>query len=267
MNKPTRINVEDIRLDGGTQSRAELSDDVIQEYAAYYADKVEMPPVVVYFDGTDRWLADGFHRVMAAKWSGIARIAAEIVQGSQRDAVLYSCGANAKHGMRRTNADKRRAVGVLLRDDEWAAKSDRWIADQCGVSHPFVIGLRPQVVTVTTSTEAAATLPGKRIGQDGKNYPATQPRKPPAELDTQSPTIDAPEPRASKPRQREVVEYGAADSSGSDSIDELRDVGRLRNGVIACAETWRWGAETFNAAVESARLESIDIMEWKAEKK
>ena len=70
VNKPTRINVEDIRLDGGTQSRAELSDDVIQEYAGYYTDKVEMPPVVVYFDGTDRWLADGFHRVMAAKWAG-----------------------------------------------------------------------------------------------------------------------------------------------------------------------------------------------------
>jgi len=34
------------------------------------------------------------------------------------DAVFNSVGANAEHGLRRTNADKRRAVLTLLNDDE-----------------------------------------------------------------------------------------------------------------------------------------------------
>jgi hypothetical protein len=38
--------------------------------------------------------------------------------------VLHSAGANAMHGLRRTNADKRRTVMLLLQDEEWAAWSD-----------------------------------------------------------------------------------------------------------------------------------------------
>ena len=38
--------------------------------------------------------------------------------------------------------NKRRAVETLLRDDEWSAKSDRWIADTCGVSADLVGDIR-----------------------------------------------------------------------------------------------------------------------------
>nr|WP_244557034.1 hypothetical protein [Fulvimarina manganoxydans] len=67
---------------------------------------------------------------------------ADIRQGTRRDAILHSVGANATHGMRRTNADKRRAVTRLLEDAEWAAWSDREIARRCGVSQPFVGSMR-----------------------------------------------------------------------------------------------------------------------------
>jgi hypothetical protein len=58
----------------------------------------------------------------------------------------------------RTNADKRRAVELLLRDEEWSKKSDRWIAEKCGVSHNFVNSVRPQLSSDDSS----------RTGQDGK---------------------------------------------------------------------------------------------------
>src|SRR4051794_27961438 len=45
--------------------------------------------------------------------------------------------------MRRTNEDKRRAVLTLLNDPDWARWSDREIARQCAVTHPFVSSLRP----------------------------------------------------------------------------------------------------------------------------
>ena len=63
-------------------------------------------------------------------------------QGTRRDAVLHSVGANAQHGLRRTNADKRRAVETLLRDEEWSGWSDSEIARRCGVSHPTVAKVR-----------------------------------------------------------------------------------------------------------------------------
>jgi hypothetical protein len=66
----------------------------------------------------------------------------EVRQGTIRDAILYSVGANANHGIRRTNADKRRSVLRLLNDGEWGKWSDRKIADQCGVSHTFVAQVR-----------------------------------------------------------------------------------------------------------------------------
>src|SRR5690606_19453784 len=76
------------------------------------------------------------------------------------DAILHSVGANATHGLPRSNAAKRRAVELLLRDEEWSKRSDRWIAEKGGVSHPMVIKMRPHLVTVTSSNE--------RLGQDGK---------------------------------------------------------------------------------------------------
>lgn len=58
--------------------------------------------------------------------------------------------------MRRTNADKRRAVLRLLDDAEWAVWSDREIARRCGVAHPFVAKLRPAKSLETVTSEPPA---------------------------------------------------------------------------------------------------------------
>jgi hypothetical protein len=102
----------------------------------------------VFYDGSDYWLADGFHRVEAAKSLGLVEIAADIRQGTRRDAVLYSVGANTSHGLRRTNEDKRRTVMMLLNDEEWRGWSDNRIAQLCGVSQPFVSSMRSSLITV-----------------------------------------------------------------------------------------------------------------------
>ncbi|RMF03086.1 MAG: streptomycin biosynthesis regulator, partial [Alphaproteobacteria bacterium] len=137
------INVAKIRTDGGTQIRAELNPLTVAEYAeAMASGETAFPPVTVFYDGTDHWLADGFHRVAAAREAGIAEIEAQIIPGSRRDAILHACGANAAHGLRRTNEDKRRAVERVLRDDEWRQWSDREIARRCAVSHIFVAKVR-----------------------------------------------------------------------------------------------------------------------------
>jgi hypothetical protein len=57
-----QLAVDSIRTDGGTQSRAQINWLTVTDYAADIAEGATFPPVVVYFDGADYWLADGFHR-------------------------------------------------------------------------------------------------------------------------------------------------------------------------------------------------------------
>lgn len=132
-----------IRRDGGTQPRDRISSEIAKDYAEAIADGASLPAVTVFYDGTTYWLADGFHRAAAHEQLGLADIAADIRQGTQRDAILYSVGANTTHGHRRSNADKRRAVLVLLNDAVWGKWSDNEIARRCFVSQPFVSKVRP----------------------------------------------------------------------------------------------------------------------------
>lgn len=143
--EPGRLPLTAIRIDGGTQPRAQTESDVIDDYAEAMLNGTSFPSVIAFYDGKEYWLADGFHRVEAAKRAGLTDIAADVRQGTQRDAILFSVGANASHGLRRTNADKRRAVERLLRDEEWAKWSDREIARNCAVHHEMVGKLRKEL--------------------------------------------------------------------------------------------------------------------------
>lgn len=134
-----------VNIDGGTQARAGLSDETIRDYMLDMLSGATFPPVVVFYDGEVYWLADGFHRLQATKQAGQAYIAADLRQGTRRDAILYSVSANGTHGLRRTNEDKRRAVQLLLSDHEWQQWSDREIARRCGVDNSFVSRLRGEL--------------------------------------------------------------------------------------------------------------------------
>ena len=137
------IRISDIRIDGGTQSRTEINEQTVTEYAEAMADpNTVFPPVVVYSDGQDYWLADGFHRIAAWQRIGREEIPADVRDGDRRMALLHSVASNSAHGLRRTNADKRHAVTILLEDPEWSGWSDREIARRCAVTHPFVSKVR-----------------------------------------------------------------------------------------------------------------------------
>lgn len=139
-----------IRTDGGTQPRVQINRTVISDYAEQMLAGAMFPPVTVFFDGQDYWLADGFHRLSAAKKTGAKTIQANVHEGQQRDAILYAVGVNADHGLRRTNADKRQAVEILLADPEWTQWSDREIARRCAVSDRFVNNVRKQFTPAGT---------------------------------------------------------------------------------------------------------------------
>lgn len=146
-----------IRTDGDTQSREQLVEETYLEYAEAMLAGEVFPPVVVFHDGVDYWLADGFHRARGADHAGLAEIEADVRPGSQADAQLFSFAANNAHGLRRSNADKRRAVTGALKHPVSSKWSDNQIAKHCGVSQPFVSGIRGSLQTVISENAAERT--------------------------------------------------------------------------------------------------------------
>jgi len=122
------------------QPRVAIDEDTAGEYAlCLKADPpVQLPPVVVFRSGQSVYLADGYHRFRAHELAGLGQILVDVRQGAFRDALLFSLGANTKHGLRRTNEDKRKAVQTMLDDPEWSRWSNRRIAGACGVTEGLV---------------------------------------------------------------------------------------------------------------------------------
>jgi hypothetical protein len=160
------IKLADIRIDGGTQTRAKINLEVVSEYADLVLDGTKFHPVDVFFDGVSHWLADGFHRYHAHKRAKVKDILATIHTGSKDDALVFALGANAKNGLRRTNEDKRKCVSIAL--ERWPEWSDRRIAEVCGVHNETVAKQRPLVTDSVTITQ--------RVGKDGVKQPATKPK-------------------------------------------------------------------------------------------
>lgn len=234
MNK--KLNLNTIRIDGGTQSRVEINNDAVSDYAEAVKVGIEFPPVVVFHDGADHWLADGFHRFHAHKQAGKASILAEIHNGTARDAILFSVGANGAHGLRRSNADKRKAVETVLRDAEWAKWSDRKVADLCGVGAPLVGDIRKAICNPITDAPAVRTVQraGRTYQQDTSRIGKTEEPSKPAKAPKR--TLDAPAP---------------------EGVEALTDADNLREAQDTLAEIVREN-ETLR---DRLAIESMDVSE------
>lgn len=153
--------LDQIRTDGGTQPRTSINKGVVAEYAEAIGSGEALPKVVVFHDGTEFWLADGFHRWHGHRQAGAPEIDCDIRAGSRRDAVLFSVSANAAHGLRRSNADKHKAVQTLLSDPEWSKWSDREIAKQCNVNREMVSSDRSHLLESASEKPAERTFKTK----------------------------------------------------------------------------------------------------------
>ena len=141
-DKPENLPVDQILLNDGLQGRVRLDPSIVDEYAdSMKFDNIEFPPIDVYFSqDTNMWyLLDGFHRIEACKKNGKTHITANVVPiTNEDDAVWWAAAANQSHGLRRSNADKLRALELVLSLDSSLELSDREIARRIGVSHTFV---------------------------------------------------------------------------------------------------------------------------------
>lgn len=166
---PLRVRLDRVRLDAGTQSRLGGHDpSTVHRYAeemqAGLWEFERSPLPLLFFDGEYYYPGDGHHRIQAALNSGLTELLCDVKPGSRREAQFYSnTEANKYHGKQLTRQDKRNRVQNLLLDQEWALMSDREIARYCGVSAPFVGGIRKNLVA-----DEQISGDRKRKGKDGK---------------------------------------------------------------------------------------------------
>ena len=212
-----RLAVDRIRTDGATQPRAAIHEPTVAEYAEAIEAGVVLPPVTVFNDGGTYWLADGFHRVNATKRIGCLDIEVDLRVGTRRDAMLHSFGANATHGLRRTNDDKRRAIVAMLSDPDWSLMSNREIARVANVSHVFVASMRKEFgQTVETLPPGAADPePALAPGRLSSDEPETAP----APINAERPKAPPADPEATFERDLALAEAEIGDTE----VKQLRE--------------------------------------------
>jgi hypothetical protein len=136
------VKLDDIRIDGETQFRDQINQDVVKQYAENMRDGDVFPALKATFDGKNYWLYDGFHRYFAAHDLQFKDIEVEYKPGTREDAQDLALGANGDHGLQRNNASKRKSVEAALSMERHANKSNLEIAKLCKVSDTFVASIR-----------------------------------------------------------------------------------------------------------------------------
>lgn len=262
------LGIDVIRIDGGTQCRAEINQAKINEYAELIESGVSFPAVRVFFDGVSYWLADGFHRYHAHRQAAQGSISADVEKGIARDALLYAIGANAEHGLPRTNADKRKAVQTMLDDFEWQDWSNAEIARHCRVSVTLVATMRgdaaPEERKYKTSTGKVMTK--KTTSAKPKKEEEPEPEVEDDGVDEKQAAID--ELIAENEKLTERVALAAMDGTeaeknlAKETIESLREELRITKIELVAVKQSR---DTFQA--ENAQMKSqIKMLQKKLEK-
>ena len=219
--KTKTIKLSDIVIDEDTQQRERIDLDMVAEYAESIQCGSKFPPVTVFFDSAQYWIADGYHRYYAHKSSDIHEILADVHDGTKDDAVMFSFGANGTHGKRLTNADKHNNVKRALLFHRTKELSDRDIAKVCQVTHPFVSKIRKEVVTITTNGN------GNNLGNVSKTPP-----KPALNLKTEKHDNEDYDQKDTDSQEPEYTELDQIKDELSGTYETIRELTEEKNKLL-----------------------------------
>lgn len=215
------LQISQLNLDAGTQSRAEpVSDAVVREYAGLLADGVKLPPISVVTDGTHYWPTDGFTRLRAEMSLGSDSIRANVMAGTLEDARWASLAANKAHGVARSNADKRRALEEALDHPRSSGMKARELARHLGLHHSTVsdeinrragVGIRQSESNKLVKSDPAP-LPEERVGS--QEAATTQLEPPPSNRHV----AEAATPQAVATEPTDAVAVEREPSTGTDGL-------------------------------------------------
>lgn len=162
--EPATVQLDTLTKDAELSCRVRLDAATVEAYAEAMKAGATFPPIVVFRDSKGAlFVGDGHHRVASALAASLTDLPADVRQGGRREALLHAAGSNAQHGLRRTQADVRRAIALVLQ--ACPKHSDRKVASTVGCNHETVGSVRKALAeSATPSAEGEpATLDLDRL--------------------------------------------------------------------------------------------------------
>lgn len=241
-----KLKLSDIRIDGDTQPRIKLDLDLVKDYAEKMRDGIIFPSIDVFFDGSEYWLAAGFNRYHATKSNGHIEIECNIINGTLREAQLYSKKSNNKHGKPLTPEENRINIRKVLEDEEYSQWSNNKIAKELDVSSMTVGRVR-----IAMQEESNIEKPKERKFIDKHGNESTMAvsnlgRKPKDEPEEETKDEEKHDPAEEKMRElmdtitnladentvlRDKIAIGQWDASEIEKIDAQETIEALREQV------------------------------------
>ena len=156
------LPVMQIHIDDAIQPRTGLSEIVVHEYATLYAESEDtepLPPLDVFQIERRYYVADGFHRLAAAKEAKRKEVVCHVYTGTQPEAMRHAAFANLRRGLAYSQHDRQRILERLLQDPEASQRSNRDLAQVLGLSHVTVGRARQRLATIATLEAEWQVLP------------------------------------------------------------------------------------------------------------
>ena len=164
-----KLRIEAVNSDKELSPRSDVDNTTVGAYANSFD---QLPPIDVFWiEGRDGWwLVDGWHRLAAAKKLELEVIEANEYHGTFDDALEFAYDANLRHGKPLTLKARKEAAKLKLR--RHTERSNRWIAEDCGISKNTVDAIRDDM-------ESGGQIDhlDKLQGRDGKWYPRAMPKE------------------------------------------------------------------------------------------
>lgn len=223
----TKLNLDQIRIDGDTQARVALDSAQVAQYAECLREGDKFPPVVVFHDGSHYWLADGFHRYHAHRQAELPDIEAEVAPGTVEEAQIYSFGANSKRGLSTTHEDNRAIIKRMFEHPISKDWTNAQIARHVGVSK-MTVGRIKASLGITSPTKRSYTKKdGTKVTINTENLSTKQP-----ESDALAEMADTVESlSAENQRLKDAIAVGQWDATDIEKIDAQETIKELREQI------------------------------------
>lgn len=217
MTKIQTLSIDLLRLDGDTQARIAIHEDTVDDYADLVLSEGDWPfdPIDVFHDGSTYFVADGFHRTLAAIRLKRASITCRVHNGTAKDAKIFGMTANDAHGLRMSRADKRACVVWLL--DNGGKLTQKEIAEKAGVAlRTVTTAVADRKSPNTQLAHSPSKPPGKPRNSSGKD-PADEKAKADAKAKKDKERADAKAAKDKEKAQKKADADAAREKKKADA--------------------------------------------------
>lgn len=218
-----QLEIADIDTRPAAAVRAGLNAECVERYTECVLDGGELPAVDTFAHrdedgGLAAFLGDGRHRLEAWRAAGHSEASCSVVwcetaAEAERRAWEHAAGANAGHGLPRSNEDKVAAVRAVIGRTEHEHASDNEIARLCKVSVHLARKVRKEM-TERGELSGGASAAARNYKSNGTAAVAAAA---PVAVDPSAGLVAQPEPDAAEPTPAEAG--GAAPVSAPEPVE------------------------------------------------